>query len=130
MEFSAAPLKSEFCSIEIIDTRHQFLANGKVWFHAVNRFACPMIFGVMALERQGNFWWFNDLFVRKELRRTGIARGLVRRAIQYARETDALGCGAGIDFRNEESIALFSAEGFRYVYDYSESPTRLYTLTW
>lgn len=115
--------------VEIIDTRHQFLANGKLWFHVSNRFTCPMFYGSLALERQGNFWWFNDLFVRPECRRRGIARALVKRAIQYCRESDALGCGAGIDYRNEESIALFSSEGFRYVYDYSDSPTRLYTLT-
>jgi GNAT superfamily N-acetyltransferase len=119
--------------ISAIDCRSEFLANKRIWYHAI---IAGQVVGTISVEATSDrFWWLNDLFVNPSSRRGGIARQLLRHIInvwQFSNEVELqgiVGISCGIDNANVASINLFESCGFRHVYDYPESSTRLYSLT-
>jgi ribosomal protein S18 acetylase RimI-like enzyme len=55
-------------------------------------------------------WVLNDLYVDASARKSGIARALVRRAEQHARETDSAGLTLSTALDNEKAQALYESE--------------------
>jgi ribosomal protein S18 acetylase RimI-like enzyme len=57
-------------------------------------------------------WLLNDLYVRPEFRRRGIARMLLQRAEKHARETNSAGIVLSTDSNNHAAQRLYDSEGF------------------
>lgn len=131
-------------SIHRVDTRHKYLANGKIQFVAVGRkvdadtatrvgqpaywYVQREITGTITVEPHGEFGWVNDLFVIEAERRQGIAWQLLQSAIAECRRQGYIGAAAGIDQQNVASIALFERAGFVRSMDYPDAPVSVYSL--
>jgi ribosomal protein S18 acetylase RimI-like enzyme len=63
-------------------------------------------------DRLLRFWLLNDLYVRPEARRSGVARGLMQNAKQYARETASAGLALSTAVNNTKAQALYESEGY------------------
>jgi len=58
-------------------------------------------------------WILNDLFVRRDLRRSGVARRLLERAAQHAIETGARGLWLATGVANVAAQRLYESGGWR-----------------
>jgi len=58
-------------------------------------------------------WILNDLFVRSDVRRGGVARALLERARQHAVETGAKGLVLSTGVTNKSAQALYESCGWR-----------------
>jgi GNAT superfamily N-acetyltransferase len=70
----------------------------------------------------GLLWVFNDLFVVEHARRRGVARKLMMRAEEFARETGAVGLTLSTEIENLQARDLYLSVGYRrdaqfYVYN-------------
>lgn len=118
-------MKAEF-RIVTMNCIHEFLANGKFWAYAVNPHR--VVLGAASLDFVGEWGWINDLFVGEHHRRRGIARRLVRVLLNVCNDQRwMVGAAAGLHPGNEPSIRLFESLGFRHVFDYPDTGTRLYS---
>ena len=70
------------------------------------------IFTSVGLKR---LWLLNDLFVKKEYRKKGIARNLIDRCKKLTQETDASGLLLETSKNNLEGNVLYPTEGFTLV---------------
>lgn len=61
----------------------------------------------------GRLWLLNDLFVVEAARRFGVARALMKRAEQLARETDAVGLTLSTATDNVSAQHLYEAMSYR-----------------
>lgn len=117
--------------ISVLDCRHQYLSNSKLWLHAVQTGRHPEVVGSISLSTPDGYEpgiWVNDLYVAPELRRRGIGAMLLHAALEQAAILfpNSRGCGAGIRETNADSQRLFEAAGFEHVGDYPDDPVRLY----
>jgi ribosomal protein S18 acetylase RimI-like enzyme len=62
--------------------------------------------------RVGRLWILNDIFVREDMRRTGIANALVDAAEIFARSTNAVGLTLMTAHTNAAAQALYRKRGF------------------
>jgi GNAT superfamily N-acetyltransferase len=111
---------------EAVDCRHEFLANGKYWIHAMSE---GSVVGSIAIEQHGPEWvWLNDLFVVPAFRRRGVARTLVQTAVLHARDAvqTCVGCCCGVRKSNSPSQSLFESCGFRCAWEDADG-IRLYS---
>jgi len=53
-----------------------------------------------------------DLYVSEQFRGTGIGKKLLERAVQWAREQQALRIQLAADFRNKRAMAFYETNGF------------------
>jgi len=67
------------------------------------------IFTSVGMKRS---WILNDLFVKKEFRKNGIAKMLIDRSKQLAIESNAAGLLLETSIHNEEGNALYPSVGF------------------
>jgi ribosomal protein S18 acetylase RimI-like enzyme len=65
------------------------------------------IFGSVEMRR---LWLLNDLYVTEAARRSGVARALMRRAEQHARETGAAGLTLSTALDNARAQRLYESE--------------------
>jgi GNAT superfamily N-acetyltransferase len=70
---------------------------------------CPS-FSSVSLKR---LWILNDLFVRSDVRRGGVARALLERARQHAIETGAKGLLLSTGLTNKPAQTLYESNGWR-----------------
>ena len=70
------------------------------------------IFTSVGLKR---LWLLNDLFVKKEYRKKGIARNLIDRCKKLTKETNASGLLLETSKNNLEGNVLYPTEGFTLV---------------
>jgi GNAT superfamily N-acetyltransferase len=63
-------------------------------------------------DRMLRFWVLNDLYVIPDYRRQGVARSLMRRAEQLARETGSGGLTLSTAVDNLNAQALYESEGY------------------
>jgi len=62
--------------------------------------------------RVGRLWILNDLYVREDVRRGGIASALINAAETFARTTGAIGITLTTAHSNERAQALYEKRGF------------------
>jgi ribosomal protein S18 acetylase RimI-like enzyme len=63
-------------------------------------------------DRMLRFWVLNDLYVRPDARRNGVARSLMQRAELHARETGAAGLTLSTALENTKAQRLYESEGY------------------
>ena len=63
--------------------------------------------------RLGRLWILEDLFVRGDMRRVGVASALMERAESFARESHAVGLTLSTAFANANANALYLKRGWR-----------------
>jgi GNAT superfamily N-acetyltransferase len=102
---------SFLASVELLIAR----ADTEFWLAAVDT-APPA--GVCQLRFRHSVWaaaedcWLEDLFVRTEARRRGLARALVQRALQRARERGCVRVELDTNEDNHGAIRLYESLGF------------------
>ncbi len=70
------------------------------------------LYPVFSSVRMKRMWLLNDLFVKEEFRKKGIARNLINRCKQLAMETNASGLLLETGKNNLEGNVLYPTEGF------------------
>lgn len=80
-------------------------------------------FSSISMKRQ---WILNDLYVKHDVRRMGVARALINRAIGYAKETQSKGLVLETAIDNYQAQNLYVKMGFKretefYTYYYNFS---------
>lgn len=63
-------------------------------------------------DRMLRFWILNDLYVRPESRRKGVARLLMKRAERHARDTSSGGLTLSTALDNVKAQRLYESEGY------------------
>lgn len=119
---------STITHIQVVDCRHQFLANGRIWLHAIQD---GEIVGMLSLEIIEREWlWVNDLFVAEQRRRSGIADFLIDYAERFAQGDPCIvGIGAGVNRNNAASWNLFKKRGYTHSYTYPDTRTLMFSKT-
>jgi GNAT superfamily N-acetyltransferase len=94
--------------------REHSIADEIVLFTAFDAQDSPVGFMQLypSFYRMVRFWLLNDLYVRPAFRRRGLARLLVKRAEQYARQTGAAGLTLCTAIDNHAAQELYESEGF------------------
>ncbi len=70
------------------------------------------LYAAFSSVRTARLWTLNDLFVREEGRRHGVARALLEAAVQYARDDGAAGIQLETSSDNAPARALYHAAGW------------------
>jgi ribosomal protein S18 acetylase RimI-like enzyme len=70
------------------------------------------LFPSFSSVRLGRVWILEDLFVRGDVRRSGVASALIARAEEHAKETHAVGLTLSTAHTNEAAQALYAKRGF------------------
>ncbi len=70
------------------------------------------LYRMFSSVRTARLWVLNDLFVAKDARRCGVARGLLDAAVQFARNDDAAGIMLETSRDNMPARALYTAAGW------------------
>ncbi|HDX8365398.1 TPA: GNAT family N-acetyltransferase [Aeromonas dhakensis] len=69
-------------------------------------------FSSVAMKRM---WYLNDLFVAESARQQGVARALLKRVANFAKETDALTVKLATSISNHPAKSLYESEGYQKV---------------
>jgi GNAT superfamily N-acetyltransferase len=102
-----------------VESANRFLhervnANESALFLAVDSRGEPAGFAQLypLFHQMQRFWMLNDLYVRPELRRNGVARELLKSATEHARMTGAAGLALATDIDNVAAQRLYKSEGY------------------
>lgn len=69
-------------------------------------------FSSVAMKRM---WYLNDLYVTESARQQGVARALLKRVANFAKETDALTVKLATAISNHSAKSLYESEGYQKV---------------
>ena len=81
------------------------------------------LYATFSSVRTARLWTLNDLFVREDGRRHGVARALLEAAVQYARDDGAAGIQLETSCDNAPARSLYRAAGW------NEDASQWYSLT-
>lgn len=71
------------------------------------------LYPTFSSTRLGRVWILEDLFVRGDMRRLGVAAALMERAETFARESHAVGLTLSTAHTNANAAALYSKRGWK-----------------
>lgn len=96
--------------------RERWIARESVLFVAMDATQAALgfvqLYPLFLSDRMRRFWLLNDLYVRPESRRNGIARALMQRAEQHAIETGSAGLALSTAVDNAKAQPLYESMGY------------------